>query len=487
MQESLHIIEQSLSCLYPEFILIIGILLLIFLGLFKGINDAVFLIVSVLIYVASLTIIIQEHNTSAALFNGIIVKESFSTYLKILMDLAGLIVCLMCLNQGNQRIYKSEFYALLLTVVVGGHFLVMSNNLLLVFLTMEIVSIGSYVLAGYVKTKEASEGSLKYFLFGSVASAFMLYGFSLLYGVTGTLNFLSGEFAKGIIESSNPLILIAGFMALAGFLFKISAAPMHPWTPDVYQAAPIPVVAFLSVAPKIAGFGVLIKFTLAINTYGQSMYDWQTIISVVAILTLTVGNFSALAQKNVKRMMAYSSIAQSGFLLVGVAAFLPEGLQFMLFYAAIYLVMNFIVFIALQFFEHKHIVNAEDFSGKGKTLLWPSISILVGLVALTGLPPTAGFTGKLFVFSSLWESYHLSEKNILLWLFVFGLLNTVVSLFYYLKIPYYAFLKEGQSVENENFTLSQNLLSLILVLIVLGLFFAPGLLMGWINSVNFAL
>jgi NADH-quinone oxidoreductase subunit N len=485
IRESLHTIQESISYLHPEFVLTLGILVVIIVGLFKKLPAQSAFLISVLVYGAVVLLIIMESASSAKLFNGLVYKEGFSTYLKILMNVAGFITCIMSISdKRSQQAYGTEYYALLLTVVLGGHFLVMSNNLLMVFLSMEIVSISSYVLVGYSLDKKSSEGSLKYFLFGSVASAFMLYGFSILYGVTGTLNFLSEDFTKGIIENNAAVVLVAGFMSLAGFLFKISAAPMHPWAPDVYESAPVPVVAFLSVAPKIAGVGILVKFILAINAYGQS-YDWQTLIAVIAILTLTVGNFSALAQKNAKRMMAYSSIAQSGFLLVGVAAFLPQGLQFMLFYATIYLIMNFIVFVGLQFFETRNVVDIQEYSGKGKSLIWASVYLLIGLVALTGLPPTAGFTGKLFIFSSLWESYQVSGKNILLWLLVFGLLNTVVSLFYYLKIPYYAFLKEEQSVEKQKFISIANLLSLILVLAVLAMFFAPGLLMSWINKVNF--
>jgi NADH-quinone oxidoreductase subunit N len=276
-------------------------------------------------------------------------------------------------------------------------------------------------------------------------------------------------------------------MALGGFLFKIAAVPMHPWAPDVYEAAPVPVIAFLSVAPKLAGLGALTKFILAVHVYGQSDFDWQTVIALIAILTITVGNFSALTQKDPKRMMAYSSIAQSGFLLIGVAAFLPQGIQYMVFYASVYLIMNFLVFTYLAYFANEGILTISDFSGVGKKLLWPSVFLLTGLVALTGLPPTSGFTAKLFIFSSLWDAYQLTGKSILLWLLAFGLLNTVVSLFYYLKIPYYAFLKssiEGEKRNNITFT---NLLGFILVIATLILFFLPGLLMGWINRINFVL
>jgi NADH-quinone oxidoreductase subunit N len=226
---------------------------------------------------------------------------------------------------------------------------------------------------------------------------------------------------------------------------------------------------------------------LALNLFGQSQYDWQAIICFVAILSLTVGNFSALWQTRPKRLMAYSSIGQSGFLLVGLAAFIPNGIHFMLFYASVYMLSSFLVFFYLQYFESVGLHALESFAGVGKKLVFPFFAVLVGFLSLTGLPPTAGFTGKLFIFSSLWQSYEGSGKSILLWLLVFGLLNTVVSLFYYLRIPFYAFVKRGESnfqVKNTHF---ENFFGVILVVVILILFFKPDLLMGWINKINFVL
>lgn len=184
-------------------------------------------------------------------------------------------------------------------------------------------------------------------------------------------------------------------------------------------------------------------------------------------------------------MMAYSSIAQSGFLLVGLAAFSPEGLDFMLFYAAIYLLMNFVVFVYLDYFETHGILLMKEFSGKGKDFPLASAGLTVGLISLTGLPPTAGFSAKIFIFSSLWVSYQASHKTLLIWLLIFGLLNTVVSLFYYLRIPYFAFLKAGNGEPIQKKGVVQNLLGLILVVLIVVIFFVPGLLMGWINKINF--
>jgi NADH-quinone oxidoreductase subunit N len=210
-------------------------------------------------------------------------------------------------------------------------------------------------------------------------------------------------------------------------------------------------------------------------------------LTAITILTITVGNFSALWQTNPKRMMAYSSIAHSGFILVGVAAFLPQGLQFMLFYASVYLLMNFAVFGYLSYFERHGVFSMSAFSGKGKTFIWASVGLTIGLVALTGIPPTAGFTAKLFVFSALWDAYQETHKTLLLWLLVFGLLNTVVSLFYYFRIPYYAFLKSGEDVITQKNGQFENLFGLILVVLIVVTFFIPGLLMGLINRINFVL
>jgi NADH-quinone oxidoreductase subunit N len=267
----------------------------------------------------------------------------------------------------------------------------------------------------------------------------------------------------------------------------MAAVPMQPWAPDVYEAAPLPVIAFLSVAPKLAALGILAKFVLAMHLFGQGAFDWQLIIAAVSMLTITVGNFSALWQKDPKRMMAYSSIAQSGFLLVGIAAFLPQGIQFMLFYGAIYLPMNFAVFVYLMYFEGQQITSIAGFSGNGRKFALAATGITIALVSLTGLPPTAGFTAKLLIFSGLWESYVTSHKPLLIWLLIFGLLNTVVSLFFYLRIPYFAFIKAGGDPGVQKKGAFENLLGLILVVLVVVIFFIPGLLMGLINRINFVL
>lgn len=475
----------------PELILACGILLVIIAGFFtrnKKTNFNALLALAFLL--ASLTYAIlcwHTYATPLTLFAGLIRCDQYSTYFKILIDAGGILTVLMSLRSKDisSEKFNSEFYALLISAVLGAHLLVMSTNLTMVFISLELVSISAYVLAGYSFTKKGAEGSLKYFLFGSAASAIMLYGFSILFGITGTLDFTSIDFTGRLIGNQSLLVVIAGIMAFAGFLYKVAAAPMHIWSPDVYEGSPMPVVAFLSVVPKLAGIVVLSKFAMAITLFGQSQFDWQVTLGIIAMLTIGIGNLSALWQTNPKRMMAYSSIAQSGFLLIGIVCFTEQGMHALLFYSAVYVITNFSVLLLLQAFETHGIESIPSFRGIGKTFLFANIVLLVGLVSLSGIPPTGGFTSKLFVFATLWSSYEQTGKEILLWLLIFGLLNTVISLFYYLKVPYYAFLKTPVSQPQRQNTQFENFLAFILVAGAVFLFIRPDLLMGWLNTINF--
>ena len=487
----LESITNSLEFIIPELILGIGVLLLIFVGLFtrfKKNNAASWL--TLILFTLSLTfsIVSWPPHKPWSVLDGMLGSSYFSLIFKILIDIAGVLTVLMSLksDEVNNNRYNTEYFSLLLSAVLGAHLLVMTTNFVMIFLSLEILSISSYVLAGFSFNKKGAEGSLKYFLFGSVASAVMLYGFTILYGLTGTLDFSSPDFDKNLLSNQSPLILVAGLMALAGFLYKVAAAPMHPWAPDVYEAAPVPVVAFFSVVPKFAGICILAKFALTL-TFTQSNFDWQLIISIIAILSIGVGNFSALLQKNPKRMMAYSSIAQTGFLLIGIVCVSVQGIQFLVFYSAIYLLSNFAVFFCLQGFEKNNVTSISAFHGWGKIHTGISVILLIGFISLAGIPPTAGFTSKLFIFTSLWSAYEQTGKDILIWLLIFGLLNTVISLFYYLKIPYYSFLKTSDTIPSVKKARIENYLALILVVLVLFLFIRPDLLMGWLNRINFVL
>lgn len=490
LKEKLAWILESCEFVFPELLLGGGILLLLIVGLvFKNNASLPVISYSLAILLAILSILFGLENFSIELpiklFNGTLKVDSFSSYLKLLCDIGAILTLLMSFQKDVIKDHHAEYATLITAILLGAHLLLMSTNYVILFLGLEMISLSSYALAAFAGDKAGAEGSFKYFVFGSVASAVMLYGFSMLYGLTGTLDFSSSLFLNAL-KSQTILFSVAGIFALAGFFFKVAAVPFHPWAPDVYEASPMPVVAYFAVVPKLAGLGVVIKLSIALNLYGQARFEWQTFIIIIAMLSILVGNFSALRQKNVKRMMAYSSIAQTGFLLVGLAAFTLQGIKFILFYSAIYLFMNYLVFIYLQYFEKQGFKTMEDFNGTGKRALVPHVFLLTGFLSLTGLPPTAGFMAKLFIFSGLWESYTATPKQLIVWLLLFGLINTVVSLFYYLRISFLAFLKP-QSGDALKFPLWVNFLGAILVFMVLFLFFQPNQLMSWINKINFAL
>lgn len=490
LNQSLTDTLQSIAFIKPELFLGCAILLILIVGLALRKSNSLpivsyILALGVVILSMVFTIGRLHFGDPLILFNGLISIHGSSGYLQLLCDIGAAITLLMSLQKGVIKKFYTEYAALLLTILLGSHLLLMTSNFIILLLALEMISLSSYVLTGFSGTKEGAEGSFKYFIFGSVVTAVMVYGFSILYGLTGTLDFASPLFVNELKDVS-LLFTVAGVFALTGFFFKVAAVPLHPWAPDVYQAAPMPVVAFFSVVPKLAGLGVIIQFSAALHAAGNVAFDWQLLLGVVAGVSILMGNFSALLQKNVKRMMAYSSIAQTGFLLAGLTAFSLQGVQFVLFYAGVYVFMNYLVFIYLQYFEQQGINHLEEFSGTGKQALLPNILLLVGLISLTGLPPTAGFTAKLFIFSGLWESYAANAKPILLWLLIFGLINTVVSLFYYLRIPFYAFLKPSEPALAK-YPAWVNFLGMILVFVVLLLFFQPNVLMSWINKFTFTL
>lgn len=485
LNSQLTSILDSLRYLIPEGILVLLMFGVLTLGLFTNIKS--FLIYKTLVGVSycltGITLLVNWPDYPQELFNGMLRLDDFSSYFKLLFLAGGLVTVLI----SRPHRHSSEYFVLQLAIVLGSCLLAMSLNFVMVVLSLELISLSSYLLAGFSEDSKSAEGSLKYFLFGTVATAIMIYGLSLVYGLTGTLDFSSNQFADTLIATHPALFIIAAVMVMVGLLFKVSAVPLHLWTPDVYESAPTPVVAFFSVVPKLAGFAVLIRLVLAFHLFGQSGYYWPELIGLIALFSIVIGNVSALTQTNPKRMLAYSSIAQSGFMLLGVTSLTLEGIQYTLFYASVFLIMNFLVFSVLNDYEDQGVNEIPAFSGLGRSSWFPAVALLVGMVALTGLPPTAGFTGKLLIFSSLWNTYQESGSSLLLVLFVAGLINTVVSLFFYLKIPYFLFLKEAPAGVPQKSSVAGNLFHLLLVLLLIYLFLQPAVLMGWINRITFVL
>ena len=419
------------------------------------------------------------------LFNNTLEFTSLSIYIKLyfLAAVAMVLVYLKLFADANEKyVLRGEFYAFLFALLLGLNIMCMASNMLLLYMGIELVSIACYVLVSVHNTKQSAEAGLKYLLFGAVTSALMLYGISWYYGLTGTL------FWSEIPLENNGIIAIVLVLLSAGALFKLSLFPFHLWTPDVYQGAPAPITALLSIAPKGAGL-VLIAHILQ-HVYPSLMsevsgFNWVLKGAVIIITaTITIGNWSALAQNNVRRMLAYSAIAHAGFLMIGLINPQIEITPIIYFYLTVYLLMNMAAFLMVDYLA-KYIGSEQitSFKGLGTQHPYLGILLLILMVSLAGLPPTLGFYGKLFIFSNLYNSYLQTQDFWLMALLIFGLFNTIISLFYYLKIPYYLFFKTSETVviveKKSKFYFYFSILVLPLIL----LFFMPELLFNFINFI----
>lgn len=444
----------SLNYFQPELALVISFLVVIIADLFfsKKYPQLTFLLSVASVLITLILTIGQCHLEPINLFKGTISITRIGVFFKFLFCFVNLLFFVFVrFNRPLQSHRKGvgDLYSIALAIQVGLHLMSMSSNLLMIYLSIEMVSVGSYLLVGYMSgSTKQTEAAMKYALFGAVCSAVMLYGMSLLYGFTGTLNLNAPEFIAGLQTVSTFSMGISVTMVLIGIGFKLSFVPLHFWSPDVYEGAPTPVTAFLSTGPKIAGFAVLISILSAFSSQQRQplslSLDLYAMLSVVAIASMIVGNFGAIWQNNVKRMLAYSSIGHTGFLLMAVIASSEAGFKALQFYFVIYVIMNMAAFMIIQIVED--LTGGEEvnsYRGIGKTYPVLMVCFTIVLVSLTGLPPTAGFTAKFLVFTSILELYNATSSNWLLALMITGAITTVVSLFYYFRIPQNAFLKKS--------------------------------------------
>jgi NADH-quinone oxidoreductase subunit N len=364
-----------------------------------------------------------------AYFSGMILVDNFSIFFRSIFLITAVLTILSCLSyQKVQGLNLSETYALILFATTGMNMMVASNELIMVFLGLETLSVSSYILLGIRRTERRSnEAALKYFLLGSFSSAFLLYGIALLYGGAKSTNI--DRIADTLSTSSFDIRLIyfAAALLFVGLGFKVAAVPFHAWTPDVYEGAPAPIAAFMSAGPKAAGFAVLLRlFTTAIPV---AVGKWSLIIWVIAVLTMTLGNVAAIVQTNIKRMLAYSSIAHAGYMLVALEAASEDGFAAILFYTLAYALMNLGAFaiVALWARDGESKLNINDYSGLGFKQPLMAFSLSLFLLSLAGIPLTAGFSGKFLIFRAALESR-------LVWLTVLGVLNSAVSVYYYLRV-----------------------------------------------------
>lgn len=488
-------ITDSLPHLMPEFWLSGLFVVLIILDLIFKNKPRILLWLTVAILLPVIIHLVNQWHaqTSTALFGGMLQLDNLSVYAKMLISLALFFTFLLTVVSREPGKKYGEYYIMFVPLVLGTFLMSMATNLLSVYLSIELVSIASFVLVVFRFQGAAFEAGIKYLLFGALASGIMLYGMSLLYGFTGTLEFTSAVFIYNLKAVDANLSMLAGLLVAVGFLFKLSLVPFHFWAPDAYEKAPIPIIAFISVAPKIAAFIILYRFVgsyLAVSDiFVDVQYDWTNLLSVLAMAGIIFGNIAALRQKNAKRMMAYSSIAHSGFILIGLISYDGNGLYSMFFYLSVYLFMNFAAFLGIQYlYKRTGSENMEDYAGWGLSQPFWGILILVSMIALVGLPPTAGFSAKFFIFTSLWQSYQASQSGMLLVLFVVGLVNAVISLVYYLRIPYFMFFRPGKNFKpDDNKNVLEIVLAIIIILPVLFFFFKADWLYDLINNIKFVL
>jgi NADH-quinone oxidoreductase subunit N len=382
--------------------------------------------------------------TPGAAFQGMLVIDGLATFFRTLVIVVGLLVVFSSTDYlRGEKQESGEYYALLLFSIVGQCVMVTANELVMIFIGLEISSIASYILAGYLRNDARNnEAALKYFLLGSFATAFLLYGVAWMYGATGSTNLT--EIRRSLISGTPPpetLIGMAAALIFVGLAFKISAAPFQGWAPDVYQGAPAPVSAFLTVGPKAAAFAVLLRIFL--GSLEPIASRWAPAVWVCALATMVVGNFAAILQSNIKRLLAYSSIAHAGYVLVAVAANSGTGSAAAMFYLAAYAFTNIGAFAVVTYFSRKgeRYVGIDDFAGLAQRQPGMAAMLTIFLLSLIGVPLTGGFFGKFYIFKAA-----LDAK--LVWLTVLGLLNSAVAAYYYLRILVVMYMREpGESVE----------------------------------------
>jgi NADH-quinone oxidoreductase subunit N len=442
---------HSLQFFLPELILTVGVLVVILCDItLKGLRNRLNPLLTLFTLVLAAYYTLQLNNVaSASLFHGMLAIDGFAQFFKLFLLLAAVLVVLASLHSAELApFHQGEFLALLLAVTLGMVLLANSTNLAMLYLSLELVSLTSYIMVGYLKTDRLSnEASLKYILFGAISTGSMLYGLSLIYGMTGSLNLYTirdAFLSQGVDGVNQFTILLALVLAMAGFGFKTAAVPFHFWCPDVYAGAPTPVTAFLSVAPKAAGFAVLLRFFFSgmSQTSGSQWaliggINWPVVLIGISVLTMTWGNVAALSQNNLKRMLAYSSIAHAGFILMGAVVLTGDGIKSILVYLFVYLFMNLGAFLVVTIiYDSDKTFEIDDYNGMFKRSPFVAVAMAIFMLSLIGIPPFSGFMGKLYVFGSV------IDKG-LYWFAAIGALNAAVAAFYYMRVLKAMLIEDG--------------------------------------------
>jgi len=435
---------RSLAWFRPELALVAGLLLVVIADAFGGAARNLplrLLTAGALAAAFGFALELQAGGVKASLFSGMLVIDPLSAAFKLILIAAGLLTVLAFSFRNSRELHglgQGELFALVLALVLSCLLLAASNDIVMLYLALEMVSITSYVMVAYLKgDRMSNEASLKYVLFGAASTGVMLYGLSLLYGMTGTTSIpeIQTFLAGGVLESNRFAIFAIALLIVAGFGFKIAAVPFHFWCPDVYQGAATPVTALLSVLPKAAGLAITLRFFYgAFSTPVSSPWElepslsWPGLLMLISVLTMTIGNVAALTQTNMKRLLAYSSIAHAGYLLMGVVALSQNGARALLVYLGAYVFMNLGAFLVVTLVHlHEGTFDLRDYPGLYRRAPLLTMAMAFFLLSLVGIPPFIGFLGKLYVFASI------IEKGYGVYAFI-GAVNAAIAAFYYFRV-----------------------------------------------------
>ena len=444
---------MNLTLFIPELVLAGFALAVILLDLFIR-QKGVLVIVSLIgLVVAGGFTVAMLGGSFPAIFNNMLAVDNFALFFKLLFLVIAFLVILASVDYVTKfERFQGEYYALILLSTLGMMLMAATADLISIYISLELTSISLYALVGFLKDKKSTEASLKYLLLGAIASAVLLYGMALIFGFTGKTQL--GEIAQDIQAMpaqtllASPALVLGMVLLIAGFGFKIAAVPFQMWVPDVYEGAPTPVTAYLSVASKAAGFAIILRvFFSAFGMPEWLSLDWGIIFAVMAAIGMTLGNIVAIPQNNIKRMLGYSSIAQAGYLMVGLAAvgFSPAtdilGRSGILFFLASYALTNMGAFIAIIAISNK--LNSDlidDYAGMGRRSPLIALALTLCLISLIGMPPAAGFMAKFYIFSA-------AVQHNLLWLVIIAVINSVISAYYYLRVVKVMWFGESVSTE----------------------------------------
>ena len=447
----------------PEIVLTVGALLVLVVDLLIKDRDDLTFATALATLGVTTAVLLSFAGVDTLASRGLLAIDGFAMFFKVVFLLAAAITVLMSSSYLRiEGVRAGEYYFLILCATLGMMFMASGIDLITLFIGLETMAISFYVLAGFLKPSQRSnEAGVKYYLLGAFSTGVLLYGMSLLYAATGSTHLTAIAQAAGA-QPPNGTLLLGVILVAAGLGFKIAAVPFHMWAPDVYEGAPTPVTAFLSVGSKAAAFAMLLRvFVLGLPSVTA---EWSEIFWWMAVLTMTVGNVAAITQSNTKRMLAYSSIAHSGYMLIGVVAATERGVTAALVYLFIYLFMQLGAFAIVALLRRKDMVGDElkDLSGLYFRSPFAAVAMLIFMLSLGGIPPTAGFMGKFWIFSAAIESGHI-------WLAIIGVVNSAISLFYYFRIVVFMWIKE--EVVGSDFRLGPAMATALVVTVVGSLLF----------------